>query len=377
MSGSDEAGAASVNASLAPVATAPAAPPAAAAASPDQLVRVRDLSVRFTSREGDVQAVAGVSFDLAPREVLCILGESGSGKSVTLRALMRLNPPKRTVLAGSVHVGGHDILAAPERLMSDLRGSLVSMIFQEPMTALDPVFTIGQQIAETVRRHDRTSRAAARLRALELLDLVQVPSAARRLGAYPHELSGGLRQRAMIAMALSCRPRLLLADEPTTALDATVQIQVLLLLRRLQQELGMGVILVTHDLGVAGEIADRVAVMYAGRFVEEGPVEALMGDPRHPYAQGLLGATVHAGLRGQRLTVIPGAPPDLRASPAGCAFAPRCGFTAPRCLPEVPALLGIGPGRAARCVRVAELPAAAEVLPPGAVPAPQGRGVAP
>ncbi len=385
MSESDEAGAASVNASLAP--STPAAAPArtaarpapASPASPDQLVRVRDLSVRFTSREGDVQAVAGVSFDLAPREVLCILGESGSGKSVTLRALMRLNPPRRTVLAGSVHVGGHDILAAPERLMSDLRGSLVSMIFQEPMTALDPVFTIGQQIAETVRRHDRTSRADARRRALELLDLVQVPSAARRLDAYPHELSGGLRQRAMIAMALSCRPRLLLADEPTTALDATVQIQVLLLLRRLQQELGMGVILVTHDLGVAGEIADRVAVMYAGRFVEEGPVEALMGDPRHPYAQGLLGATVHAELRGQRLTVIPGAPPDLRAPPTGCAFAPRCAFTAPQCLPEVPALLGIGPGRAARCVRVAELPAAAELLPPGTVPtpAPQGRGPVP
>ncbi len=335
----------------------------------DPLVRVRDLSVRFTSREGDVQAVAGVSFDLAAREVLCILGESGSGKSVTLRALMRLNPPKRTVLGGSVHVGGHDILAVPERTMSDLRGSVVSMIFQEPMTALDPVFTIGQQIAETVRRHDRVSRADARRRALELLDLVQVPSAQRRLDSFPHELSGGLRQRAMIAMALSCRPRLLLADEPTTALDATVQIQVLLLLRRLQQELGMGVILVTHDLGVAGEIADRVAVMYAGRFVEEGPVAALMGDPRHPYAQGLLGATVHAGLRGQRLTVIPGAPPDLRAPAMGCAFAPRCAFVQAKCLQEVPALWRVGPGRAARCVRVAEVPAAADVLPSGAIPA--------
>ncbi len=344
MSGSDEACAASVNASLVPAAPAPAAAPS------DQLVRVRDLSVRFTSREGDVQAVAGVSFDLAPREVLCILGESGSGKSVTLRALMRLNPARRTVLAGSVHVGGHDILAAPERLMSDLRGSLVSMIFQEPMTALDPVFTIGQQIAETVRRHDRTSRAAARLRALELLDLVQVPAARRRLDSYPHELSGGLRQRAMIAMALSCRPRLLLADEPTTALDATVQIQVLLLLRRLRQELGMGVILVTHDLGVAGEIADRVAVMYAGRFVEEGPVDALMGDPRHPYAQGLLGATVHAGLRGERLAVIPGAPPDLRAPPAGCAFAPRCHLAQPACSIGEITLDEVAPGHRARCI---------------------------
>ena len=278
------------------------------------LVHVRDLVVRFVSRDATVHAVNGVSFDLAPRETLCILGESGSGKSVTLRSLMRLNPPGRTQMAGTVQVGGHDMVATSERSLADIRGSVVSMIFQEPMTALDPVFTVGMQIRETILRHERVSRADADRRALELLELVQIPSAKRRLAAYPHELSGGLRQRAMIAIALSCRPKLLLADEPTTALDATVQIQILLLLRQLQAEMGMGVIFVTHDLGVAGEIADRVAVMYAGRFIEEGPVASLMREPLHPYARGLLGATVHAGVRGTRLTTIPGAPPvgDLR-----------------------------------------------------------------
>ncbi|WP_458095402.1 ABC transporter ATP-binding protein [Roseomonas sp. WA12] len=318
----------------------------------ESLVHVRDLNVRFVTRDATVHAVNGVSFDLAEREALCILGESGSGKSVTLRALMGLNPPRRTKLTGTVRVGGHDILAASERRMADIRGSTVSMIFQEPMTALDPVFTIGRQIAETVMRHEGLSRTAADARALELLELVQIPSAKRRLAAYPHELSGGLRQRAMIAIALSCRPKLLLADEPTTALDATVQIQILLLLRRLQQEMGMGVIFVTHDLGVAGEIADRVAVMYAGKFIEEGPVRDLMRRPLHPYAQGLLGATVHAGMRGERLTTIPGAPPNLERVPQGCAFAPRCAFVGEECLPRVPEFRSPVPGHAARCVRV-------------------------
>ncbi len=205
-----------------------------------KLVEARDLDVRFVTRDATIRAVNGVSFDLAARETLCILGESGSGKSVTLRALMRLNPPRRTVIEGSLRVGGHDLIAAKERTLSDIRGSVVSMIFQEPMTALDPVFTIGRQIRETILRHEPVSRAEADHRALELLELVQIPSARRRLDAYPHELSGGLRQRAMIAIALSCRPKLLLADEPTTALDATVQIQILLLLKRLQAELGMG-----------------------------------------------------------------------------------------------------------------------------------------
>lgn len=319
------------------------------------LVHVRDLKVRFVSRDATVHAVNGVDFDLMQGESLCILGESGSGKSVTLRALMRLNPANRTKLDGTAVVDGHDVIGAPERAMADLRGRTVSMIFQEPMTALDPVFTIGQQIAETVIRHEGISRSAADARALELLELVQIPSAKRRLAAYPHELSGGLRQRAMIAIALSCRPKLLLADEPTTALDATVQIQILLLLRKLQEDLGMGVIFVTHDLGVAGEIADRIAVMYAGRFIEEGPTAALMRGPLHPYAQGLLGATVHAGLRGQRLTTIPGAPPNLERLPTGCAFAPRCAFTEEACLAAVPAHRHPEPGRAARCIRVPDL----------------------
>jgi peptide/nickel transport system ATP-binding protein len=319
-----------------------------------QLVHARNLTVRFVSRDATVHAVNGVDFDLAQNETLCILGESGSGKSVTLRAMMRLNPPRRTVMGGTLLVGGHDMLTMPENSLADIRGSLVSMIFQEPMTALDPVFTIGKQIVETILRHEKISQTDAQRRALDLLELVQIPSAKRRLTAYPHELSGGLRQRAMIAIALSCRPKLLLADEPTTALDATVQIQILLLLRELQREMGMGVIFVTHDLGVAGEIADRIAVMYAGRFIEEGPVSALMRQPLHPYAQGLLGATVHAGLRGERLTTIPGSPPNLERLPAGCAFAPRCPVVEDACRAAVPSLRRPTPGRGARCIRVAD-----------------------
>jgi len=237
------------------------------------LIRLRDLHVKFESRDRTVHAVNGVDLDLAAGEVLCILGESGSGKSVTLRALMKLLP-KTAKVTGEIQVAGRDVQAMNEGQLADFRGGDVAMIFQEPMTALDPVFTIGRQIAETVQRHEGASRSAADARALELLELVQIPSAKRRLSAYPHELSGGLRQRAMIAVALACRPKLLLADEPTTALDATVQIQVLLLLRSLQEKLGMGVVFVTHDLGVAGEIADRVAVMYAGKVVAplcEGP----------------------------------------------------------------------------------------------------------
>ncbi|MFM7414935.1 MAG: ABC transporter ATP-binding protein [Alphaproteobacteria bacterium] len=316
------------------------------------LIRLRDLHVKFESRDRTVHAVNGVDLDLAAGEVLCILGESGSGKSVTLRALMKLLP-KTAKVTGEIQVAGRDVQAMNEGQLADFRGGDVAMIFQEPMTALDPVFTIGRQIAETVQRHEGASRSAADARALELLELVQIPSAKRRLSAYPHELSGGLRQRAMIAVALACRPKLLLADEPTTALDATVQIQVLLLLRSLQEQLGMGVVFVTHDLGVAGEIADRVAVMYAGKVVEEGPVGALMAGPLHPYAKGLLGATVHAGMRGKRLTTIPGAPPMLDKVPEGCAFAPRCAEVTEACHSGVPPLHQIVPGRQARCIRVA------------------------
>ena len=317
------------------------------------LAQVRDLNVRFVTREATVHAVNGVDFSVRPGEVLCILGESGSGKSVTLRALMRLLPPERTKISGSIEVDGRDVLAMSPRALRDLRGGLVSMVFQEPMTALDPVYTIGAQIMETVIRHKHCDRRTARARALELLELVRVPSPARRLDAYPHELSGGLRQRAMIAMALSCGPRLLLADEPTTALDATVQIQVLILLRRLQRELGMGMIFVTHDLGVASEIADRIAVMYAGRIVESGRVADILAAPAHPYTAGLLSSTVHGQSRDREIVAIPGSPPDMRRLPPGCSFAPRCPVRRPECRSVVPEPRYPGPDRMARCLAVA------------------------
>jgi peptide/nickel transport system ATP-binding protein len=318
------------------------------------LVRARGLHVKFVAPDATVSAVNGIDLDLKAGEVLCLLGESGSGKSVTLRAMMRLNPARKTVMAGELVVAGHDMMTLPEARLSALRGKVVSMIFQEPMTALDPVYPIGRQIVETIVRHEAVTKAEAQRRALDLLDLVQIPSAGMRMKAYPHELSGGLRQRAMIAIAIACRPRLLLADEPTTALDATVQIQVLLLLRKLQKELGMGVVFVTHDLGVAGEIADRIAVMYAGRIVEQGDAAPFMAQPLHPYAQGLLGATVRAGSRGARLTTIPGAPPDLRHPISGCAFAPRCSQVAEICRSALPALRHPAPGRQVRCIRVRE-----------------------
>jgi len=312
------------------------------------LVEVSGLNVKFVSREASVHAVNDVSFAARRGEVLCILGESGSGKSVTLRTLMRLLPRQARV-EGDVRVNGKDVLAMGARELHDLRGGLVSMIFQEPMTALDPVYTIGQQIGEMVRRHTGCDRNAARARGLELLELVGVPSAERRLDAYPHELSGGLRQRAMIAMALSCKPQLLLADEPTTALDATVQVQVLILLRRLQRELGMGMIFVTHDLGVAAEIADTIAVMYAGRIVETGPVAQVLRDPLHPYTAGLLASTVHGQPRDRDIDAIPGSPPDMRRLPQGCSFAPRCTRRSAICRTTAPKPSFPAPNRMASC----------------------------
>ena len=321
-------------------------------ATTTSLVEVEDLNVRFVTRESTAHAVNGVTFSVRPGEVLCILGESGSGKSVTLRALMRLLPEKKARISGSIKIDGQDVLGLDKAGLRRLRGGLVSMIFQEPMTALDPVYTIGDQISETILRHKGGTKAAALARALELLELVKIPSAASRLRNYPHELSGGLRQRAMIAMALSCGPRLLLADEPTTALDATVQIQVLILLRKLQREMGMGTIFVTHDLGVASEIADRIAVMYAGRVVEEGPVADVLANPLHPYTQGLMASTVHGQDRDRDIDAIPGSPPDLRQLPAGCAFAPRCRFASSACVSEQPEPRFPVAGRMARCVQV-------------------------
>ena len=318
------------------------------------LLDVQDLSVQFVTREATVNAVSGATFRLRAGEVLCLLGESGSGKSVTLRALMRLLP-KRARVKGQVSLGGQDVLALEGRALQSFRGGAVSMIFQEPMTALDPVYTIGQHLMETIRRHKGGTRKAARARAIELLDLVKIPSAERRVDAYPHELSGGLRQRAMIAIALACGPRLLLADEPTTALDATVQIQVLILLRRLQQDLGMGTIFVTHDLGVAAEIADRVAVMYAGRVIEEGPVADVLQRPAHPYTAGLLASTVHDQAPEEDIAAIPGSPPDLRRLPPGCSFAPRCSLAMEACRQGFPDPVYPEPGRMARCLRVADV----------------------
>ena len=320
------------------------------------LVEVNDLHVRFVTREATVHAVNGVSFSARRGEVLCILGESGSGKTVTLRTLLRLLP-RAARIEGQVLVDGRDVLAMAARELRDLRGGLAAMVFQEPMTALDPVYTIGQQIGETVRRHTGCDRRAARARALELLDLVRVPSAARRLDSYPHELSGGLRQRAMIAMALSCDPRLLLADEPTTALDATVQVQVLILLRRLQRELGMGMIFVTHDLGVAAEIADTIAVMYAGRIVEVGPVAEMLRSPLHPYTAGLLASTVHGQPRDQDIDAIPGSPPDMRQLSPGCSFAPRCSRRDAACHTIVPEPRFPSRDRMAACLAVRATPA--------------------
>ncbi len=318
--------------------------------STEWVAEVRDLNVRFETPDATIYAVNGVDFSIAEGEVLAVLGESGSGKSVTLRSLIRLLPSNRAYIDGSVRIGGRDVLALSPRELADLRGPMVSMIFQEPMVAFDPVFTVGQQIVETIRRHEKTSRKAAWARACDLFELVQIPSPDRRLRAYPHELSGGMRQRAMIALALACRPRLLLADEPTTALDATVQIQILLLLRKLQKELGMAMIFVTHDIGVAVEIADRIAVMYAGRFVETGPVRDVFRTPSHPYTAGLLASTIGKNKRGQVLETIPGSPPDLSALPPGCSFAPRCGQVVSECVTQIPEDVSVGLNHSARCV---------------------------
>jgi peptide/nickel transport system ATP-binding protein len=307
--------------------------------------------VHFVGGESTIHAVNGVNFTIDAGEVLCILGESGSGKSVTLRAMMRLLPAHITKISGRVSVAGTNVMELDRRALEDLRGAKVAMIFQEPMTSFDPVFTIGTQIVETLKRHDGLSERRARQRALELLEMVQIPSPARRLDNYAHEMSGGMRQRAMIALALACKPCLLLADEPTTALDATVQIQILQLLRRLQRELGMAVLFVTHDVGVAVEISDRIAIMYAGRFVETGPVRAIIREPQHPYTRALLTSTVHGAMRGRRLEAIPGSPANLAALPPGCAFAPRCQHVEPGCTTAVPPEIWHGDTRMVRCIR--------------------------
>ncbi len=318
-------------------------------------VDVRQLRVTFTGGRKPVEAVNGVDLRVGRGEVVALIGESGSGKSVTLRSLLRLHPEARTRIEGEIWVGGQDVLQLPGKALADYRGKVASMIFQEPLLALDPVYSVGAQIVESIRRHEPVTAAEARRRALELFERVRIPSPERRLAAYPHEMSGGMRQRAMIALALACRPQLLLADEPTTALDATVQIQILLLLRELQRELGLSVVFVTHDIGAAVEVADRIAVMYAGRIVEEGPAATLLRAPRHPYTLALLRSRADGALaKGARLETIAGSPPDLTALPAGCAFADRCASAQGDCGAVRPDITWLAAGHSVRCLRVAE-----------------------
>ncbi len=316
----------------------------------EPLLQVRGLTTRFPTKNGWLTAVNDVSYDLQPGRVLGVLGESGSGKSAMLRTILGLQPHTAQI-SGEVILNGRDLIAMSPGERSEVRGSWVSMVFQDPMTALDPVFTVEQQLVETIRRHSDLSKKEAVERALELLTLVQIPSPERRLKAYPFELSGGMRQRVVIALALVSNPTLLLADEPTTALDVTVQARVLDLFRDLKSRLGMAVIFVTHDLAVAAEIADEIAVMYAGRIVEQGTVEDIVRSPQHPYTRGLLEANVRPG-QTERPEAIPGSPPNLAKLPPGCAFAPRCTVAEERCWETLPGLVSLTPLHSARCVLV-------------------------
>jgi peptide/nickel transport system ATP-binding protein len=312
------------------------------------LLDVQHLTTVFDVRRASLRAVDDVSFVVRRGETLGLVGESGSGKSVTAYSIMRLVQPPGRIAGGRVIFEGADLLQLSEREMRRVRGARIGLIFQEPMSALNPVFTIGDQIAEAMQVHG-ASRREARARALELLDAVKIPDAARRARDYPHQLSGGLQQRVLVAMALACRPSLVVADEPTTALDATVQAQVLELLREMRTAFNLSLLLVTHDLGVLAGMADRVAVMYAGRLVEQGPVRQVFQSPAHPYTRGLLASLPAAG-RGRRLQAIEGTVPSLDALPAGCAFAPRCPDRLPACGFEPPSVVAIGPDREVRCV---------------------------
>jgi peptide/nickel transport system ATP-binding protein len=318
------------------------------------LLEVDDLRTHFFTRDGVVRAVDGVSLSVDPGETLAVVGESGCGKSVTSLSILRLiaSPPGR--VSGRVLFGGRDLLALAEEEMRAVRGNEISMIFQEPMTSLNPALTVGRQIAESLVLHRGLSQREAMAKAVQMLRKVRMSEPERRVRQYPHELSGGMRQRVMIAMALSCGPRLLIADEPTTALDVTIQAQILELMRELARETGAAVILITHDLGVVAEMAQRVVVMYAGRKVEEAPVDELFALPRHPYTRGLLGSMPHLGnsVRGEdrkRLVEIPGMVPSLKEEQPGCLFAPRCPNAIARCSAEAPPLAAHGPGHWAAC----------------------------
>ena len=334
--------------------------------APDTILAVEDLKTWFSTRRMTARAVDGVTFSLKRGETVAVVGESGSGKSVTSLSIMGLLARPGAVAGGSMLFRDrqgtvHDLARLTPRQYRGLRGREIAMIFQEPMTSLNPLYTIGDQIAEMVRLHEPVSREEARKRALEMLQRVEIPAAASRLDDYPHQMSGGMRQRVMIAMALSCRPALLIADEPTTALDVTIQAQILDLLRRLQAEFGMSILFITHNLGVVAEIAHEVVVMYAGRVVEQAPVGPLFANPRHPYTRGLLACMPDAGrdraADGTRraLTSIPGTVPPITDLPSGCAFAPRCDYRIDACEAAVPPLAGVGAHHFSRCIRSAEL----------------------
>jgi peptide/nickel transport system ATP-binding protein len=331
--------------------------PAPVEATTDRVLEVEDLKTYFYTRAGLVKAVDGVSFSLRRGETLAIVGESGCGKSVTALSLMRLvaDPPGR-IVGGSIRLDGLDLVAVDDATMRDIRGKEISMIFQEPMTSLNPVMTIGRQIAEALLLHETTSRKVALARTVEMLHLVGIPEPQQRVKEYPHQLSGGMRQRAMIAMALACNPKVLIADEPTSALDVTIQAQILDLIAKLRRDLGTAVILITHDLGVVAETAERVIVMYAGRKVEEAPVDDLFATPLHPYTLGLMNSIPRLALMRrenakpvERLQEIPGMVPALSNLPAGCTFAPRCAFASDTCRREYPRYEEKQPGHWAAC----------------------------
>ena len=330
----------------------PAALASAPVADAGTVLSVEGLTVRVERRDGASTLVEDVGFSIAAGRTLCLVGESGCGKSLTSLAVMGLlaTPPLR-VSAGRIAFEGRNLLDLDPRARADLRGDRMTMIFQEPMTSLNPAFTIGDQIAEVVARHKDVSAAAARAVALDMLERVRIPAAAKRLDEYPHQLSGGMRQRVMIAMALANGPRLLIADEPTTALDVTIQAQILALIRALQRETGTAMLLITHDLGVVAEVADDVAVMYAGRIVERGPVEAIFADPQHPYTIGLMGSLPSLTGREQRLATIPGSVPAPERMPQGCRFEPRCPFVVDACRQAQPPLVQVEPGHEVACIR--------------------------
>jgi oligopeptide/dipeptide ABC transporter ATP-binding protein len=315
-----------------------------------QILQVNNLKTSFFTSDGVVTAVDGVSFSIREGETLAIVGESGCGKSVTSLSIMGLIPwPPGKILHGQIFLDGGDLLLKSEEEMQKVRGNKISMIFQEPMTSLNPVLSVGFQIMEALELHQGLSTGDAMKKAVEMLRLVGIPEPERRVAEYPHQMSGGMRQRVMIAMALACNPRLLIADEPTTALDVTIQAQILDLMGRLQQDMGTAILLITHDMGVVAEMAERVIVMYAGQFVEEGDVESIFDHPLHPYTSGLLSSIPRVDVDSERLHVIPGAVPSPFEFPSGCRFHPRCNQSIQRCRDEEPQLFQIGPGRKVRC----------------------------